>query len=347
MAMPPFEPRGRYEGAIRSVVVLARGASPTADIYLKTALAGARRPVRFVDMEDPALQAGEAFSDGAFVVIVRYLNRRSAAQLKAAQGRLSGVAYLMDDDLPAISFGLGLPPGYALRQKLFWRRYKAVLSRLASEIWVTSDGLEAKYGGPRVKRVEPIYLGPAGEVVAPVRVFYHATASHNCDYLWLRQVIEEVQRARGDVLFELVTERRMRPRLAGLARSRLLHPMGWQDYLAYASAERLDIGLAPLSPGGLNETRSYNKLLDITRLGAAGIYADRAPFAGLIEDGVSGLLRRHDAAAWAEAILTLAADPPLRRRLSQGGEELCRALAEKERAKPLWQQLRGDRGGGR
>jgi glycosyltransferase involved in cell wall biosynthesis len=336
-----FAPAASYRRPIRRILVLHRGASPTAELYLRPRFTAAEVPVAFQDMLQPLPDAGLA--EGTFVVLVRYLNVPYARALWAARERLSGVVYLMDDDIPGAARDHGLPPDYRRTVGLFWTVFKPILARLASEIWVTSPGLEHAYGGANVHRIDPLYLGPAAERTPaesepnrPVRIFYHGGRTHRADQLWLRDVIEKVQKARDDTVFEIFGDEDVARSYAGIPRCRVLQRMRWPDYLSYACSERLDVGLAPAVAGTYNAARSFNKAYDITRTGAAGVYADVPSFREFVTDGREGMLvPADDQDAWVAAILALVDDPDRRRRLHAAALARARQIAERELTAPL------------
>ncbi|MGB0747512.1 MAG: hypothetical protein ACPGO3_02100 [Magnetospiraceae bacterium] len=336
-----FEPQARYETPISSILVLNRGVSPSSDIYLRERLQNTAVPVTYADTGWSVPELWPLFREGTFVIVVRYLNRRAARLLQNYRNRLSGVAYLMDDDIPAAAVDRSLPlPYLTMLRKDFSRQAKA-LAGLCSEVWLTSDGLEAKYGGPGVRRIDPMYLGstalrPAAQPQSPIRIFYHATSTHREDAFWLRGVIEKVQSHRKDTQFEIFGRDTLAQHYAGLPRTEVLKPKRWAEFIDYTQKTHLDIGLAPLSDTPFNDGRSFNKLFDITRCGAAGIYADRAPYAGVVEEGQTGLLRPHDPDAWVAAILDLAEKTAKRRAIYERAVAFCRANNDKERRSPVF-----------
>jgi len=97
-----FHPAGDNSGVPQSLVILHQGQSPTADIYFRPRFEGSSFPVSYIDITQP-FEGSEPFPEGAFVVIVRYLNGEWAKRLEGVRARLSGVAYLMDDDIPGRS----------------------------------------------------------------------------------------------------------------------------------------------------------------------------------------------------------------------------------------------------
>lgn len=85
--------------------------------------------------------------------------------------------------------------------------------------------------------------------------------------------------------------------------------MPWREYLGYSGSITHSVGLAPLLDTGFNASRSYNKVFDITRCGAVGVYSDTEPFREPLRDGKTGVLCTDDPALWIEQILTMLGDP--------------------------------------
>ena len=170
---------------------------------------------------------------------------------------------------------------------------------------------------------------PGGSAdVAPARIFYHGSISHRADQIWLRSAIDATLRRRPGVEFEIVGNRQVAKAYRGLADVQVMAPLAWPAYRARMAGARFDIGLAPLLPTPFNLTRSYVKLFDITNAGAAGVFADRPPYAGVIRHGETGLLCPDSPAAWTAAIERLIDDDALRHRIRSSAVRLCVTLAD-------------------
>jgi hypothetical protein len=102
--------------------------------------------------------------------------------------------------------------------------------------------------------------------------------------------------------------------------------LAWPDYLNEQRGRRAAILLAPLAPSPVNDVRAPVKVFDAARLGAAGLYADVAPYAGFVDPGADGLLLPQDPQAWAAAIAGLLADPQRRRQLAIAARDRVLAL---------------------
>ena len=106
----------------------------------------------------------------------------------------------------------------------------------------------------------------------------------------------------------------------------ILHAMNWTQYLSWSATIHRDIALAPLLPSPFNSARGPTKFYDYARIGAAGIYSAVAPFKDFIRDGVDGSLVDNDPAHWAQAIIVLAGDASLRRKMAASARERALGL---------------------
>jgi glycosyltransferase involved in cell wall biosynthesis len=163
------------------------------------------------------------------------------------------------------------------------------------------------------------------------RVFYHGTASHDAEKRWLRPVAEEVLRRDDRIVFEIVGGQAVDRLYRGLPRVNVVHQMKWPAYQAFLALPGRHIGLAPLLRLPFNRARSYTKFFDITRCGAAGIYADHGACAAVVSDGEDGLLVPQKHEAWVEAILRVAQDEPLRQALVRNAHARLDALVREAR----------------
>ncbi len=310
----PDRPVGR-------VIVLEHGRLPTTDIYLRPRLdAPGMPPADYIDISR-AGPGGMTLSTppgtGLFVVVCRYVTGPWLSWLEGRCDQLAGLAYFSDDDLPAMLHDRNLPWSYRLKIRSLYGRHAGRLSALASELWVSGPTLAARYADAGPRLIPPLYIGDGGRRGRGLRYFYHGTAAHGAEIEWLRDVVAAVQDGSDRTAFEIVGDRQVRNLYRGIARVTVLHPMNWPNYLAHTEAAPQDIGLAPLLPGAVNEGRTHTRFYDITRTGAAGLYADRPPYAGFVRDGEDGLLLPEDKTAWAEAVLALAEDEPRRRRMAE------------------------------
>ncbi len=317
-----FRCGGEYDRAPARIVVLAQRISPTRDLYLRRRLSDGFLPVIYWTL-------GEACPvplEDAFVIVVRYVDSISIAEIERAGTKLSGVAWLLDDDIAASVGDRDLPLHYRAVMAHFWLRFARRLARVTSEIWAASDVLADRLAqsGP-THRIDPLpepFALPREREEAGqgwVRVFYHGQKTHRTERRWLRQIVGPIHDRYPNVCFEIVGDSAVRSLYKGLERVAVRPAFAWPDYLERSRTARFDIGLAPLLATPFNRARSWVKYLDIARFGATGIYADGQPYDCVVRDGENGLLRAaQDPAAWIEALATLVEDLPLRRQLTSG-----------------------------
>jgi glycosyltransferase involved in cell wall biosynthesis len=310
-----FAPQCRYARPPLQAVVLAPGAIPTTDLYLKRRLEGRfGDAVRYVDVLRSS--PGEADSgDDALVVIVRHAPLPWLRWLEARRPKLAGVVFLMDDDIPAAARAAELPFRYAMKTAWRYARARRLLGRICSEVWVSTAELARRYAHASPSIVEPAYLESTAEGEQAPVYFYHGTWAHRREIEWLVPVVKEVQQTLPAVWFEIMGTGRVSQLFRGIPRVRVVHPMSWPDYLAYAGSVRYQVGLAPCFDTPFNRARSHSKMFDITRLGAAGIYSNVGPYAEKIIADRTGLLCENEQDAWSAAIITLLRDEDLRRNL--------------------------------
>ena len=138
----------------------------------------------------------------------------------------------------------------------------------------------------------------------------------------------EVQSRCNNCHFELFGDAAVKKMFRAIPRVSVMHAMSWPDYLAWSSSEKRDISLAPLMAGQFNAARGPTKFFDYTRMQAAGIYSNVAPYKGFINDGIDGLLLENEPKHWVEAILALVSDPEKRNAIMNASIKRIEALAK-------------------
>jgi len=103
------------------------------------------------------------------------------------------------------------------------------------------------------------------------------------------------------------------------------HTLDYRRYLATAAHLRWDIGLAPQWQHEFTTYKFYNKLLEYTQIGCAGIYTRIEPYTLVIQDGITGLLVPNEINAWTDAIIRLIKDPELRHKIATNAYEFVMA----------------------
>lgn len=306
--------------------VLSDGNTASTDYFLFPHLESLGYTPQLLDTRQPPSDPA-ALREGSLIVISRYLPVAWCESLVALSLFGTPIVYFMDDDLFDFHVLAGLPWRYRWKIFRLAMGQKSRLLELCNEFWVSTPYLAHKYAqlNPRVIRPSPspklIHANPS-----LVKVCYHATASHRSELHWLLDVVRQVQLVSSDTHFEIFGDSQVKRLYRGLPRVSILHAMNWTQYLDWSGTIRRDIALAPLLPSPFNNARGPTKFYDYARMGAVGIYSSVAPYMGFIRDGVDGRLIDNDTAQWAQAIVALAGDLSLRRRMAVSARERALGL---------------------
>jgi glycosyltransferase involved in cell wall biosynthesis len=100
----------------------------------------------------------------------------------------------------------------------------------------------------------------------------------------------------------------------------------YYEYLNFISCLNWDIGLAPQVDCEFTTYKFYNKFLEYTSIGCAGIYSKLEPYISVVQNGVTGLLVDNEIEAWKDAILVLLKGSGLRLRIARNAYEFVRDL---------------------
>jgi glycosyltransferase involved in cell wall biosynthesis len=123
-------------------------------------------------------------------------------------------------------------------------------------------------------------------------------------------------------------------RFVAVGASKEARPSAWCDVLPWseetevARIQDMDIGLMPIADTPWAQGKCGYKLIQYMACGLPVVASPVGVNAGIVEHGVNGFLAT-TTAQWREALLTLAADPDLRRRMGAAGRrkvEACYSL---------------------
>lgn len=307
----------------RPVWVVEEQANPSTDNYVWPALiAYGLHPVHRSFEDVP----GDEALLGTTIVFVRYVPARWRQAVSRLRDRLADVIYFMDDDLLDTTATSGLSLRYRWKLwSLAARHYRWLIANGAT-VWVSTASLEQKY-----KSLAPTLLLPAGisEQPGARRIFYHGTASHFAEKVWLKQVVRAVLDEAPQACFEIVGTRDVQELYADVPRVAVVHPMKWPSYLAFVSSGDRHIGLAPMIDSAFNRTRSYTRVLDHTRCGAVGVYSEGSASAAVITNRHDGVVLPMRPQAWVDGILELLSDDPWRISMVRNAQATAASLRAK------------------
>ncbi len=101
-------------------------------------------------------------------------------------------------------------------------------------------------------------------------------------------------------------------------------------YLDLISRLNWDIGLAPQGASEFTTYKFYNKFLEYTSIGCAGIYSKLEPYTDIIQEGITGLLVDNEVKTWRDAIVRLLRDAALRLKILNNAHELVRTFHNRQ-----------------
>jgi hypothetical protein len=297
-------------GQARRVLVVAARPCPTVDYYTRDLLeaepSDGNRLV-FDDQVDAFVgpRPREVIEPGTRVILVRMPSSRWQGVLRAAEREIVDVTWLIDDDAVAARDDDWLPEPFRLKLLGDHLRFKRDFAGLIDRVWASTPQIAARFPAGRVEvRPPKLFAAPRPER-RWVTIFYHGTSSHRREHAFLLPIFHEVQARCDHTLIEVSGDHALYRAFRGVPRLRVIHPLGWPDYLAHLRAGNYDIGLAPLLDTPFNRARSGLKALQLTELGVQGVLSQRAPYTDYAT--LPGMhLVSDDSAAWTARIIELA-----------------------------------------
>jgi len=176
-------------------------------------------------------------------------------------------------------------------------------------------------------------------LAGPVRLAYHATASHADDAAFIAPVLMRLLQAVDDLHLDVIVSDQSAGFAADHPRVRLHKQLNWPDYIEHARAHPAHAAVVPLLPGPYNDSRSIIKVLDCASLGAAPVLSAVEPYDTCVLHGINGLLVPNSADAWFDCLSALIANPTRMRALAQANLERIDARRMLDVNQALWRQL--------
>jgi len=105
----------------------------------------------------------------------------------------------------------------------------------------------------------------------------------------------------------------------------------YQKYLDLAVSLDWHIGMAMQEADEFTTYKFYNKFMEYSYIGCAGIYSDLEPYKNVIVDGITGLLCENTVKAWEEAAARLLTDGDLAWRIKKNSYDFFRANHDREK----------------
>lgn len=226
------------------------------------------------------------------------------------------------------------------------RREFSSFMRGADRVVVTSAYLAEKYRADNVNLLPPASLWPKHPLdhfkdPENISITFHATAIHQGDLASIAPALRRVHDMRSNVRLEIVTDGTVPGCLSRLRRCRIRTDMPWSTYKEFVRCSESHIGLAPLMDSPFNRGKSHIKLFDITAMGAAGIYSNRAPYADVVTNGVHGLLADDSVDSWIQTLIALIDNPDQARQIAVSAQERVAEIGDPAHIERYWRKVLG------
>ncbi len=101
-------------------------------------------------------------------------------------------------------------------------------------------------------------------------------------------------------------------------------PMAFDNYRDYMRSNQFDIGLAPLSDDSFSSKKYFNKFIEYSLFGIAGIYSNCPPYTFIVENGINGLLADNSDEGWFSCFERLIENSELRNECAKNAQKLLR-----------------------
>lgn len=230
------------------------------------------------------------------------------------------VIYALDDDLLHVPMHLSSGPYYA--QESMKKHLRAMLE-YGDYFMSPSPVLREKYGH-HFKRSFPI-IEPSLYSMdekkrwedGVIRIGFAGSADRGQDIdNILTQALTQIKEKYGDQvrleIFGTHTE------LAEKLNCRTYpYTESYEEYQNKMAELNWDIGLAPMPDTEFHACKHYNKLVEYSGFGIAGIYSDLRPYRGAVVDEENGLSCSNNTEEWTRAVERLIEDSALREHISE------------------------------
>lgn len=270
----------------------------------------------------------ELLSWADVIIIVRGALEIDLFLAKLAKNAGKKLVYVLDDDLLNVPAHIISAPFYNSRKT---QRMIREIMKLCDCFASPSVKLIEKYGG-QFKETELIEE-PAlfnGKLLersgGAIKICFAGSLDRTKD---LEELIADVVRRLLKQYGDRITVTFFGARPAIVDECGLVHldyVKDYSDYMAVMSRQNFDIGLAPMIPTEFSCCKHYNKFIEYSSYGIAGVYSNVMPYTLAVIDRKNGMLCENNADSWYEAISTLIDDQALLERIKKRCLEETRTI---------------------
>ena len=188
---------------------------------------------------------------------------------------------------------------------------------------------EARWIENRVPK-EPMAIQSMPDRRCPVKILYAGSTDH---LVIVKEILAPVIRRLCQEYGETIdiTFIGVDPRLDDVANVHYIPFIKpYEAYQDFVKKGGFAIGLAPGRTTQFYTCKYYNKFLEYSAIGVAGVYTRAEPYTFVVEDRVNGVLCDNTEEDWYRAICLLLDDPDMRHRCAESAGELLRERYNKE-----------------
>lgn len=295
--------------------------STTREVYKKFQYLEGKRLCSVRLVRQGCLSAGD-FDWCDIIIAVRSFSDFDLRLAHLAKSKRKLFILYLDDDL------LGLAPNYGRYGVGVWPKRQAALLKLLPHIDMlfTCNPLLGKKYAALANNVKYVVINSAikpDEVFNRVRsvsnnekvkIVYYVNdgTSKHFDSVICPMLYQAAAKFAGKISLTLMTIRSDLHDLESKVDIKYIPHMEYSKFKEFMKNERFDIGLAPLIPGGFSKFKYFNKYIEYSRYGIAGIYTACEPYTFVINNGINGILCDNNPDAWFEALKNLIIIPNMR-----------------------------------
>ncbi|MGI0523049.1 hypothetical protein [Rhizobium giardinii] len=349
LIMPPeAKPPVAKPSARPRVVVIRAMAAPTDDLYV---LAPLQRLVEdgLIDLhvvDDLSDERGDEeraglLSDGCFVIISRYLSNKWLETLLQRRHAITGVYYLMDDDVSLAEQDESLSPTYRKRMMGVAHSEFQTLLHLSSRFIVTSEFLAQRFRSAKTDLLTPPYIAQCDSLthlddLSTICIEYHGTQVHRNDLAAVAPALIDIHDMYPTTKIRIFMGNQAPRMLKQKERIEIVDGVTWDEYKLIVAHSRAHIALAPMLHTPYNYAKSFVKIHDHARLGAVGLYSNRAPYDSIISHGQNGFLLENDPIVWRHTLQWLIENPKEIARTALAAQDLAKRLGDIRNLEKYW-----------
>ena len=283
--MPAKQPLYASPDSMSSILVIGRQPNPTYDLYIEPRLTdAARQKLTYFDPAADIFDEATVKPDQCLVIINRYVTAKIMRWLEKHKPVVSGIIWLVDDDLHAMTFGRGITAKNRIRPALTVR-YKKRLKAVVDHLIVSTRRLAAIYQDWPTLVMPPVAkISSIEKPIDPNQLYYFAQM-HGPEHQFLYPVIKHVLTNNGQATFTVTASGQWAKKWRRLDRVTVLPQMSYSEYSFFLQTlESGGIFLVPLTPTWLNASRSNAKLIDAAKSSSAVVVANHPAYRAFLHD---------------------------------------------------------------